>query len=209
MEKNLKNILQDQIQVKGYTLDKLRRETGIAERYLTALLEGNHANLPASPYVRAYLIKLASLLDLDAHALWGQYRADLGTHTSGPEDKLPINRFALKKANRSWLIAGVFIILFLIYGVANINRFLGRPNLTLSNPAVETLVTTANIITLSGSIDPEDKLVIDGEQIVTDSSGNFSTEYSLAPGLNRIEFSVKKLLGKEIKISRTVIYQEP
>jgi cytoskeletal protein RodZ len=208
MDRKLHHILQDQAQEKGYTLEKLRRETGIADRYLTALFEGNYSKIPAAPYVRGYLVKLSKLLQLDEKTLWDQYRNELAVVSSGALDKLPTNRYALKRINRTWIFIGLLVIFLGVYGAANVNRFLGRPNLMITNPNVETLITTAEIITLAGSIDPEDKLVIDGETVITDTQGNFATEYSLSPGLNRIEFSVKKLLGQEMRVTRTVIYQE-
>ena len=196
------------MQIKGLTLERIRLQTGIAERYLTAFLEDQKERLPAAPYVRGYLIKLALVLDLNGQELWELHKKDeLMIKTSGPADLLPRNRYALKKLNKRWLITGICAALVLVYAATNANRFLGRPTIKITSPAVETLVTTANTIILLGNINTSDKLMIDGEEITVDENGRFRKEYPLQPGLNRIEFRVKKLLGKEVEAIRQVIYQ--
>ncbi len=207
MDKQLKDILREQIQLKGLTLERLRQQTGIAERYLTAFLEGQREKLPAAPYVRGYLIKLASVLDLNGQELWQIFKNDLMVRSSGSADRLPENRFALKTMDRRYLAAGVVVILLLIYAATNINRFLGRPTIKIVSPSVETLVTTANAITLLGTINPADRLFIDGEEVRVLENGEFQKIYSLQPGLNPIEFKVRKFLGRELTITKQVIYQ--
>ena len=209
MEKQLKDILLEKLQESGYTIEQIRRETGISERYINALLEGDHKRIPAAPYARGYLIKLANILDLNSQALWEAYRNEFSMKSSGANDRLPTNRFALKKVNRSWVFTALLLVFISMYAIANVDRFLGRPHLTIQNPSVETLVTTASTITLIGEIDANNKLMIDGQDIITESNGTFAHPYTLQPGLNRIEFSVKKLLGQEIRVIRTVIYQAP
>ena len=195
------------MQAKGLTLERLRQQTGIAERHLSSLIEGRHSRLPAAPYVRGYLLRIASILDLSGEELWNLYKGEIVIKRSGPADRLPENRFALKKINKKWFLAGLAVILLLFYAGLNINRFLGRPEIRITSPAVETLVTTANTINLLGKINPDDRLIIGGEEITADKNGHFEKEYLLEPGLNRIEFTVKRLLGKEFKIIRQVIYQ--
>ena len=207
MDKLLKDILKEQMQIKGLSLERLRQQTGIAERYLAAFFEGRKEKLPAPPYVRGYLIKIASVLDLNGPELWETYKDEVTTKISGPTDILPFNRYALKKMSKKWLAAGTLTILLIIYAALNVNRFLGRPEIIITSPEVETLVTTASIINLLGEINPSDKLLIDGEEMTADSEGRFQKQYQLEPGLNRIEFMVKRLLGKELKVIRQVIYQ--
>lgn len=207
MDKQLKDILKEQMQMKGLSLDRLTSQTGIAERHIVALLDNNGDKLPAAPYARGYLMKIASVLDLDGPELWRLYKNEITIKQSGPTDKMPENRYALKTINKKWVIAGVIIALFLIYAISNINRFIGKPAIEITNPSSETTITPLNTILLSGRINPKDKLLIDGVEATPEADGSFSKEYSLEPGLNRIEFSVTRLLGGETAVTRQIIYQ--
>src|SRR3990167_724812 len=207
MDKLLKDLLRDQMEAKGVTLERVKQQTGIAERYIMAFLEGKKEKLPAAPYVRGYLIRIASLLDLNGQELWKMYENELVSKRSGAKDIMPFNRYALKKINKKMVVGALVAALFAFYGIMNVSRFLGGGQLEIVNPAAETVVTTANLITLSGKSSPNDKLMIDNEEVPVDESGNFSKEYTLLPGLNRVEFSVKRLLGREIRTVRQIIYQ--
>lgn len=207
MDKLLKDVLKEQIQIKGFSFERLREQTGIAERYLTAFLDGHKEKLPATPYVRGYLMKLASVLELNAQELWENYKPELLDKSSGPHDRLPVNRYAIKTVSKSWIAAGVVGVLILGYLAINASRFLGRPNIQILSPTLETTITTANTIELLGKVSPSDKLLIGGEEIIVDEQGNFQKSYPLEPGLNVIEFSVKKFLGRETKITKQIIYE--
>ncbi len=207
-QKLLKDILREEMQAKGYTPARMRRETGIAERYIFAFMEGDRKRLPATPYVRGYIMVIARLFNLNGADLWKLYEGeDDYLKTSGATDILPGNRYALKKISRGWIMAAVAVLLFAVYAVMNFNRFLGVPMLLIEFPNDETTVSFENAIFLRGQIDPRDILSVGGEAVSVDREGNFVQEYPLEPGLNTIEFSVKKFLGREKRVIRTVIYE--
>lgn len=195
------------MQIKGLSPERMRQLTGITERYILAFTEGSKEKLPAAPYVRGYLMRIAGILDLNGQELWEAYKNELLINSSGPLDRLPENRFALKKLSKKWLAGATVAVLLIVYLAINANRFLGRPEITITSPAPETLVTTASALNLVGQINPTDKLMISGEEVQIDDNGRFEKNYELEPGLNRIEFLVKRFLGKEAKVIKQVIYQ--
>ncbi len=206
--KLLKDILREEMQAKGFTPLRIRRETGIAERYITAFLEGDPKKLPAAPYARGYLMTIGRLLQVDGNELWDLYEKETEhIKRSGPADLLPGNRFAMKKINKGWIVGGIVLVLVIIYSIANFNRFLGVPTIRIDYPTEETTVTTKSPMVITGQIDPRDAFSIGGEEISVDHDGRFTKSYPLEPGLNTIEFSVRKLLGRETKVTRQVIYQ--
>src|SRR3989338_3011737 len=160
MDKLLKDILREQMQIKGLNAGRLRQLTGITERYISAFTEGTKEKLPAAHYVRGYLMRIAGILDLNGQELWETYKNELLIKSSGPLDRLPENSFALKKLNKKWLTAGAVLILLIVYLAINANRFLGRPEISITSPAPETLVTTASVLNLIGEVNPRDKLLI-------------------------------------------------
>jgi cytoskeletal protein RodZ len=207
--KNLKDFLKEIIETKGLSLKKLHQVTDIPELYLENLLEGKFEKLPAKPYVRGYLLKLARVLELNSDDLWNRYQEENKINASGSADRLPENRFAIKPISKKLLIAGAIglaLILYLIFGVA---RLTGKPEIVIFSPGAELSLSNNEAATVSGKINPRDILTINQEEIVVDKNGNFRKTYNLQAGLNTFEFSVKRLLGKEIKVFRQIIYQTP
>ena len=206
----LKDLLRERVELKGLTVLRLRQQTGIAERYLSAFLEGNHEKLPALPYVRGYLMHLATLLDLDGNELWETYQRETKTmKSSGATDVLPHNRFALQRLDRRKVAAGIAAALVLIYLLVNINRFLGKPPLTVSFPPDQPTTTATSSLTITGTADPRDTVRVDGVQVTLSATGSFETTYELTAGLNSIEITSERLLGRTTAIVRQVIYEPP
>lgn len=208
IEKTLRDILREEMQLKGITLAKLRQQTGIAERYLSAFLEDASEKLPAAPYVRGYLLRIASTLELDGAHLWEMYRTATELKSSGAEDRMPGNRFALKRINRK-LVFGVGVAaLLIVYLGMSADRFLGRPDLTLTSPSADTSVTTASIIMVSGNIEPGNIVSVGGEEVPVNADGSFEKAYSLEPGLNQITvFTENPVIGRKSEVIRRVIYE--
>lgn len=208
-EKNFHTILKEQIDLKSLNIQKLASATGIQERYLEAMIGGDTEKLPSSPYVRGYVIKLAAYLNLDGEELWSLYRKAHNFKTSGSKDILPQNRFAIKTISKNKIFAAAAAAALLIYAVTQFNHFVGVPKITITNPETAFLLSVAeqNFI-VSGIIEnPKDKLLINGEEVVSKNDGYFSKEIQLQPGINNIVFAASRFLGKEISIMRQILYQ--
>ncbi len=206
--KTLKEILEDSMDVKGIGVERLSEITDIPGRFIKAIIEGNISALPSSPYVRGYLIRIAEALSLNGHELWAIYKNGMGLKTSGEKDNLPHNRFAAKPFRKKNLIFIALAVIALIYLAFKVDRLLGVPPIDINNPPTDNMMVNAASIDLRGDVDPQDKLTINGEEITTDKNGYFEKQFSLQPGINSIEFKVKRLLGKEVTIVRKVIYQQ-
>jgi cytoskeletal protein RodZ len=202
--------LQAQISEKGLTVEKLARQTGISERHLRALFEGDYKKLPSAPYVRGYLSKIAALLDLNTNSLWKIYQDEHHTYHSGPKDVLPLNRYALKRVNKKSLLGVLIVAVVVAYVFVNAPRLFGQPDLQLTIPTTEEdTISTAETIVLQGSINPGDRLRVSDQEVGVQSDGTFSYSYHLEPGLNRIEFRVNRFLGRELVVVRNVIFVNP
>ncbi len=113
--------------------------------------------------------------------------------------------FRLQSFGRGWL--SVLAIIAIAYLGINANQLFGRPSLVINKPANETeIVALANFLT-SGNVDPRDKLMINREEIFVDQTGQFQKSIDLQPGLNTLEFTVKRFLGQETTEVRKIIYQ--
>lgn len=204
----IKEIVGEALHEKKMPVARLAEMTDIPERYVTMLLEGEQKGLPPAPYVRGYLIKIAGALGLEGQALWQAYKKQLELKTSGESDKLPTNRFAFKRVNRGKIFVIVIVLAIVLVGGLWVKALLGTGEIDIKNPVEESVITYEPSIDLRGKINPSDRLIINNEDMAIDTNGYFEKQYALEPGINSIEFKVKRLLGKETTITKQIIYQQ-
>jgi cytoskeletal protein RodZ len=193
------------LEKKNGSIEQLADSTNIPRQYLEALLDDRNDDLPALPYVRGYLAKIAVALGEDPAVLQIAYR-EMELKRSGPKDILPANRFALDKNRSLWwkvLAAGVGIFLISLW----LYNFLGIPKLDINLPETPT-VSETDLFTIQGAAGPKETVYINNEQIYVTSDGFFSKEVLLDPGFNTFEIKAKKFLGRETKITRQIIYEQ-
>ena len=206
-QKKLSELLREAAELRGLTFERLTELSDIPERYLLALRDGEFGKLPAAPYVRGYLVKLGEVLGIDGEMFWRLYKGEAPIKKSGPQDKLPSNRFAIKSLNKKTIILGAALLLIVIYLVWRAPLFLGTPLIEIISPTANNYVVNTPIVKLVGEINPSDKLTVNGEEVLVGASGRFEKDYELQPGINTFELVAKRFLGKETKLVRRVIYQ--
>lgn len=206
-QKTIKEILTEAMDLRDLNFAAIADLTDIQERYVRAIIEEDVKNLPSSPYIRGYLMKICSVLNIDGSELWKIYREEYKVKTSGREDKLPQNRFAFKKMKKRNVVFAIIAVFVIIYIIFRASQFFGSSRLEINNPPTDNFLTNSPTIELRGQIDPQDKLTINNEEVAADGNGYFQKEFLLEKGINSIDFIAKRLLGKEIKITRKVIYQ--
>ena len=205
--KTLQEILSEAMDLKGLNLDKLSALTDIPSTYLNAIYKGDFEKLPSYPYVRGYLQRIADALDVDKDLLWRSFKNEYPLKTSGSQDKLPANRFAIKPINKKTITICVILFFVVIYLFWRVDDFRGIPALEINNPVEETITVDSPSIVLSGEANPKDKLTINGEEVFIGDDGRFEKSFSLQPNSNTIEFKVKRFLGKGIVIIKHINYQ--
>ncbi len=205
---SLKKFFEERLQSREINLERLAQKTGVAERHIEAILSGDLEKLPAAPYIRGYLMKIAQALDLDVNEVMLTYRQETSLRTSGAKDVLPSNRFRLTSSTNPRLIlfsAGGALAL-LVFGFF-LFRVLNRPTLRITVPVLPVTTVTERELVIQGSINAGDKIIIGGDEVPTNARGEFSYPYTLEPGLNTIEFVATKILGRETRMTRQVVYQ--
>ena len=205
--KSLKELIWERLEQRGLTAEKVIQSAEIPRHYFDALLKEKHDKLPAAPYIRGYLQKIAAVLEMDPSVLWNMYQAEQIPRTSGSNDRLPENRFAIRSKKMKWGWLSVLAVIAIAYLVINGNQLFGRPNLVIDKPANETESVGLASFLVAGNIDPRDKLMLNQEEVFADQAGSFQKSIDLQPGLNTLEFTVKRFLGRETTEVRKVIYQ--
>lgn len=205
--RNLPEILTDALRMKGISVEKLAQLTGISERFLTLLFEEKWSKLPAAPYVRGFLIRIAETLNLNGDDLWAAYVKDNEVlRRAGKKDLLPGNRFVVPKINFKIALPIAIALILVVYLAFRIPSLFGGSSLSIRNIPPELVVAQAEF-TVEGTVDPSDRLAIDGETVYPKTDGSFEHAITLHPGFNTIEFSTKRFLGKEEVISKQIYYQ--
>lgn len=191
------------MEAKGLDVGKLADLTDVPQRFITSLIGGDFKHLPSEPYIRGYLFKIAGVLDADPHFLWRTFRQSADIRSSGPADALPTNRFSLKKVSSKKLWIFLTVLALLVFLGFRLNSILGKPSLEVTLPET----TTNQIISVSGRVASGDTLTLNNEVIYSNEEGHFVKEVQLEPGLNTLEFKVKRRLGRETRVMKQVFYQ--
>jgi len=212
---SLGEILSEIIMEKGITLDKLADLTNIPKRYLVAITENDVKNIPAAPYVRGYITKICTVLEIDPAPIIQAYKKTI-LKTSGKEDFLPKNRFAFTKHYKNnWLVVAVIIATIVVVIQVFINQhifanFFGIPSIEINIPERESnspfLETRDQFFTIQGRINPQDSITINNEAAPVNEEGVFTKEVLLNTGLNTFEIKAQRPLGRETIIVREIFY---
>lgn len=207
-KKSISALLTEAMRMKNMSVEKLSQITGISDRFLNLLIEERFNKLPSAPYVRGYLLKIGEVLSIDGNELWEIIKS-YNTQTfakSGEKDILPKNRFKIKSLNIKMVIFGIIGIIFFIFLLFRIPALLGKPKFELYEIRDGMKVTTSTL-SIHGTINPSDKLFINDEQILADENGNFKKTIELTPDFNTLNFTVRGLLGKELKETKQIFYE--
>lgn len=206
-EKKISELLKEYADSRNMNTAKLAETSGVPERYITALVGGEFASLPPAPYVRGYLFKMAAALEARGEELWQSYKREVSPQSSGPLDRMPSNRFVIQSLSRKWVaIAGVVLILG-TYLVFQLPAILGEPSLELAGYSEDkTYNMASSVLVLRGQVKPGDKVTLNNEAVYANAEGNFEKEILLQKGLNTVELTVSRFLGREKKMVRQFNY---
>jgi cytoskeletal protein RodZ len=192
---------------RGFTLKQLSDTTGIAIKHLENFGNGRFEHLPSAPYVHGYFVKLGDILGFDPDEWWDRIKEEDTVHRSGAADRMPDNRFN-RLQGRALLWGLIIVGLVGIYIAARFTTIIGEPRLILTEPTADISSVSASTLVFRGTIKNGDSLTIDGASVYLSQDGSFSADVLLRPGANTIELKAKKILGREITLTREVYYDD-
>lgn len=205
----------------GDKLKKLREEAGLSKqkvaqllniqiKYLERLEAGEIEKMPAGVYAKGFLQKYAKLLNTDANTLLADYEKEVKivSHLNGKVHKsLPRLRFRRFTITPKFITLLVIVAVFIVVGgylFYQLSFLVSPPKLIISEPA-DNLITDKKIITIKGQTEPGVKLTVNGQQIYTDTTGNFEKEINVEPGLNTIIIQAQNRFEKKSEEIRNVL----
>ncbi len=205
---DLANFLNERMRERGLAPKRLSELTGISVKHLEALREGRVEQLPPPPYLRGYVLKLSQILEFDGDTLWNDLKKIRPIKDSMPTDELPKNRFR-KEPIKKYIIPGALAVILIFYFGFRFSEIFGEPVLTVSYPSESVTVVSQNSVSVIGKITNGDTLKVNSETISPKQNGDWEKTISLQPGMNTVEITAKRFLGRETKIIRQIIYESP
>lgn len=207
-EKSFAQKFQESLGSRNLTLEKVAELSGVPVKYIEAIQKNSADKLPPSPYVRGYISRICEVMELNGEECWRDFQKDADLKISGVKDQMPRNRYAKRSLSlRKSVLLGIGLsILIVIYLGYRLNNLTGKPNLEVLEPAAAMLVLNVPSVTISGTLDTDSKLSVNSERVSVDGDGTWQKKFYLQPGLNSIEIKASKLLGREVVITKQIIY---
>ena len=197
---------------RGLKLNKIAEILGVNEKYLSALEAGNFEELPAGVYGKNFLQEYAIYLGLDAASLVEMFEASLSAQKKQAKKELfskqvikPREMIALPRIFKNLALAIIVLICF-VYLSYRLEKIVAPPKLELSNPPAN-LITKERSLEIIGRTEPETQIIINGEKILSDSTGSFLKTVNLKTGINMITVTAQKKYGREARLIRKVLVE--
>ncbi len=187
--------------------------------YLQALEDGDYYKFPSEVYLKGFLKNYAKYLGINTEKALAMYRRENERKQGDPAikavNKINSKNFALTfTPNRLIaLIAGLAIVLIVIYLSTYVGKVLKKPDLKLTSPvAIDTETeapykTDANFIELAGTAEIGSKLSINDQQLNLNNFEKFSKQFDLEEGLNKFVIKAESQFGRS-KIMTLVVTKE-
>ncbi len=196
-------------QKKGIDLLEAEAKTLIRAKYLEALEQSKFYQLPLPVYTYGFVQTYASYLGLGAKKVLSQFKEEYGLAS-----RLSLSSLAYqsKLEKRSIVVTGkllwsvlasVAVLCLVGYLGYQVLGFSGLPNLTIDYPPNQATLHSGSV-TVRGSTDPGDSVVIGQQAIPVDGSGNFSAAVTLNPGVQTLMVEAVSLTGKTREVTRVV-----
>lgn len=198
----------------GLSCDEIAEDLKIRPELLRAIEAGSFDRL-REPLYRMLMVKTyAEYLGVSWGDLEDDYNREslfssggvssegMNTQTVQRSDLVVAPRL-LKHVLLSAGMIAVFLYLTMLAGSA-----LQKPALTVTQPPNHFL-SALKTIRIEGSVSPDAKLSINGQEIIKSTNGNFGQEVTLSEGVNMIRISAIKKYSKEAVVTRTVLYEAP
>ena len=194
---------------KRLSLDEVEKRIKIRKKYLEALEENAWHKLPSLPYIKGFLRNYSTLLDLRPEEMLAVFRRHYMYEEHGgilPEGiSKPLNEpvFRFTPQNITVIIFVSFLLIFFSYLSFQLKAYISPPNLVITRPAEGELLKNETL-EIKGKSDHDAVVEINNKRIALNGKGEFSTTFTLQPGVNTIIIESISKFGKKKTLTRTV-----
>lgn len=193
-------------------LKKIAKDTKIRVEFLAFIESDTYSHLPNSTVTKGFIRNYAEYLNLNPDHVLAVFRRDFLEDIRGqivPRGlATPVsNRFVWTPRLTLFTAITIVLIFFLSYLIYQYRLLSGPPNLLIIEPQ-NGIVTTEDIITISGKTDPEATVSINNEKIVLSGGGKFDFRWKLdQKGEQTVTIIAISKAGRTKSETRTIIYK--
>lgn len=204
----------------GSILKKAREERGLSHkeifqvikihpRFLEALEKSDWSIFSGSVHAKGFLKNYAEYLELDTNEVLAFFRREYDEKKNNKKIRSTIKTLSVPRlvVTPGLVLAAataVFVTLFFGYIIYQYRSFAGAPILIIDQPQTD-LTVSDPLLNVVGRTDPDAAVFLNGQEISTGERGTFSAHITLAEGVNTLNFIAKNKLGKDNKVTRTVV----
>jgi len=211
--KSVGSILKKAREEKGLSYKEIFQIIKIHPRFLQALEESNWEVFSSAVHAKGFLKNYAEYLGLNTDEVLAFFRREYDEKKNQKKLQnfirpLAVPRLVITPGLVLATATVVFVTLFFGYIIYQYRSFAGAPILIIDEPRAD-LTVSDPLFNVVGRTDPDATVSLNGQEIATGERGTFSAHITLAEGVNTLNFIAKNKLGKENKITRTVVVRPP
>lgn len=200
--RNISEILKEEREKKGLTLDEIAQKTKIKKNFLFSIEKGNFNSLPSESYALGFVKNYAQLLGINENRAAALFRREYQEKRIEILPKFRKSNAILGKkivlrSPRSYLVLGILLIVFTYILFQFSFLFIG-PKLSVLSPKNGELIQKS-VVVIEGKTDPYATVLVNGEEVYVDLTGTFKKTLYVYPGEEKISIVSKNRYGKETK----------
>jgi transcriptional regulator with XRE-family HTH domain len=210
------DILRQQRESKGITLEQAAADTRIREKFLGALETGDHHSLPGAVYTKGFLRNYAEYLDLNGADLVALYASERAVTPEPPRQiraMKPVMRSGMYISPTIFVPVVVLaaVVLFVGYISYQFATFATPPRIEVTDPSGDVIAQSGEYV-VHGKTTPGFRVTVkvgpslESYDVPLDPDGSFAVKVRLSQGTNHIDVQVLDAAGKVSLISRRVIF---
>lgn len=201
---------------RGLTPAEAAQKSGVPKRYIDFFERRKTNGMTADVYAHHKLRAYSRFLDLDEEKVLSSFRQEQAQpakitptrHASRwrkhPLKNIPTRALLVTPKIIRGAIAVIIAVGIGMFFVVRAQKMTAPPQVALTSPK-NGLVTEVTSLTVEGKTEKEVRLLVNGEPVYIDSSGNFSDELELRKGLNVIRVVAMRKHGQKSEVVRRVI----
>ncbi len=187
----------------GLSLEEVAKQTGVFEKFLSAIESGKYQQLPPDVYVVGFLKKIAELYKISCSELLEQYKKEkeLSQQTalkrivptkgwSGVLSQLSVTPKLITIAVS--VLLGVISVSYILVQVFSVNR---TPTLTILSPTQDSVIKGSSV-EIKGKTEPGITITVNGQNVLVQADGSFTTTLGVAPGQKDFRLVATNKFGK-------------
>ncbi|MEK7521292.1 MAG: helix-turn-helix domain-containing protein [Patescibacteria group bacterium] len=194
-------ILKDARESRGWSIEKIARETKIKEKFLVALEESNWEELPNLTVASGFVRSFANVIGVDNERVGALVRREFPPSPFARREKeLPLGGRTIWTPQNTIVASAVFVVLLVAgYLARQYFLFVAPPSLKVD------IAPRGNEIVVSGKTSPSATLEVNRRAILLEKNGTFSVSFDKAELGDKVEIKSTSRSGKsttkELKIT--------